>query len=88
MDKKCQANKTWREHFLKKYPELFSDSSENEIEMDIDEGQTRPKKPNLAEIRERLLCKRVEERFTNYESVMSDPNIDMMEKIILPSKSN
>ena len=50
--------------------------------MDIDKGQTRPKKPNLAEIRERLLCKRMEERFTNYEGIMSDPNIGMMKKII------
>ena len=86
--KNAEQIKTWREHFLKKYPEIFSDSSENEIEMDIDEGKTRPKKPNLAEIGERLLCKRTEERFTNYESVMSDPKIGMTEKIILPSKSD
>ena len=78
--------KTWREHFLKKYPEIFSDSSENEVEMDIDERQTGPKKPNLAEIRERLLCKRMEERFTNYKGVMSDPNIGMTEKIIYLQK--
>ena len=50
--------------------------------MDIDEGQTRPKEKNLAEIRERLLCKRMEERFTNDEGVMSGPNIGMTEKII------
>ena len=74
--------RTWREHFLGKYFEIFRDSSENEVEMDIDEGKTRPKKPNLAEIRKRLLCKRTEERFTNYESVMSDRNLTLMAKII------
>ena len=56
--------RTRREYFWRKYPEIFNDSSENEVEMDIDEGQTRPKKPNLAEIRERLLYKRMAERFT------------------------
>ena len=71
---------------MRKYPEIFSDSSEKEVEMDIDEGQTRPKKPSLAEIIERLLCKRTEERFTNYEGVMSDHNIGMTEKIIYLQK--
>ena len=42
--------------FLEKYPEIFRDSSENEVEMDIDERKTKPKKPNLTEIREKLLC--------------------------------
>ena len=37
--------------FLEKYPEIFRDSSENEVEMNIDEEKTRPKKPNLVEIR-------------------------------------
>ena len=46
-----------RECFWAKYPEIFNDSSENEVEMDIGEGKARPKKPNLAEIREKLLCK-------------------------------
>ena len=87
MDKRCLANKNLERTFLKKYPEIFSDSSENEVEMDIDEGQTRPKKPNLAEIRERLLCKRIEERFMNYEGVMSDPNTGMTEKIIYFQKA-
>ena len=80
--KDAEQIKTWREHFLEKYPEIFSNSLENEVEMDTEEGQTRPKKPNLAEIRERLLCKRMEERFTNYEGVMSDPNLTLTERII------
>ena len=49
--------------------------------MDIDKGKTRPKKPNLAEIRERLLCKRTKERFTDYEVVMSDSNLSLVQKI-------
>ena len=43
--------KTCRECFWRKHPEIFNNSSENEAEMDIDEGKTRSKKPNLAEIR-------------------------------------
>ena len=68
--------------FLEKYPEIFRDSSENEVEMDIDEGKTRPKKPNLAEIREKLLCKRTTEVFTDYYDIESDPNLTLVEKII------
>ena len=72
--------KTWREFFDKKYPKMFGDSSKTE--MDIDEGKTRPKKPNLAEIREKLLCKRTTEVFTDYCGVESDPNLTLVEKII------
>ena len=85
--KDAEQIRTWREHFLKKCPEIFSDSSENEAEMDIDEGQTRSKKPNLAKIRERLLCKRTAERFTNYDEVMSDRNLTLMEQIIYLQKA-
>ena len=46
-----------------------------------EEGQTRPKKPNLTEIRERLLCKRMTDRFTDYQSVMSDSDLNLMAKI-------
>ena len=35
-----------RECFWAKYPEIFNDSSENEVEMDTGEGKARPKKPN------------------------------------------
>ena len=69
--------KTWREFFEKKYPKMFGDSS-----TDIDEGKTRPKKPNLAEIREKLLCQRTTEAFTDYRGVESDPNLTLVEKII------
>ena len=49
--KDAEKIRTSRECFWRKYPEIFNDSSENEVEMDIGEGKTRPKKPNLAEIR-------------------------------------
>ena len=74
--------KTRRECFWRKYPEIFRDSSENEVEMDIDEGKTRPKKPYLAEIRKMLLCKRMTEVFTDYYGVESDPDLTLVEKII------
>ena len=57
---------------------MFGDSS-----MDIDEvPKTRPKKPNLTEIREKLLCQRMTEAFTDYRGVESDPNLTLVEKII------
>ena len=87
MAKDAEQIRTWREHVLEKYPKIFSDFSENEVKMDIDKGQTRPKKPNLAEIRERLLCKRMVERFTNYDEVMSDRNLTLKEQIIYLQKA-
>ena len=68
--KDAEKIKTCRECFWRKYPEIFNDSSENEV----DEGKTRPKKPNLAEIRKRLLCNRMTEAFTDYRGGESDPN--------------
>ena len=68
--------------FLEKYPEIFNNSSENEVEMDIDEGKTRPKKPNLVEIRKRLLCKRTTEAFTDYRGIESDSSLTLVGKII------
>ena len=73
--------------FLGKYPEIFNDSSENEVEMDIGEGKTRPKKPNLAEIREKLLFKRTTEAFTDYHGVESDPSLTLVEKMIKLQKA-
>ena len=59
---------------------MFGESSESE--MDIDEWKTRPKKPNLAEIREKLLYKRKTEAFTDYDGVMSDSTLSSVQKII------
>ena len=81
-ERDAEKIKTRRERFWKKYPEIFNDSSENEVEMDIDKGKTRPKKPNLVKIRKRLLCKRTTEVFTNYHGIESDPNLTLVEKII------
>ena len=80
----------WYECFQRDYPETFRVMEA----METEEGQTRPKKPNiaeeeqtrskkshLAEIRERLLCKRMTERFIDYQGVMFDSNLDLMAKI-------
>ena len=76
--KDAEKIKALREGFRKKYPEIFRDSSENEV----GEGETRPKKPNLAQIRKRLLCNRTTEAFTDYHGVESDPNLTLLERII------
>ena len=71
-----------REHFWRKYPEIFKDSSENEVEMNIDEGKTRPKKLSLGEIKERLLRNKTTDAFTDYHAVQSDPNLTLVERMI------
>ena len=85
--KDAKKIKRHRECFWEKYPEIFNDSSENEVEMDISKGKTRPKKPNLAEIREKLLCKRTTEAFTDYRGIESDPSLTLVEKIIKLQKA-
>ena len=79
--KDAEKIKTLRECFWRKFPEIFRDSSENEVEMDIGEGKTRPKKPNLglAKIRKRPLCNRMTEA--------SDPSLTLMEKMIKLQKA-
>ena len=85
--KDAKKIKTRRECFWRKYPEIFNDSSENEVEMDIGEGKTRAKKPNLAEIRKRLLCNRTTEAFTDYCGVESDPILTLVKKMIKLQKA-
>ena len=80
--KDAKKIKKCRECFWERYPEIFNDSSENEVEMDIGKGKTRPKKPNLAEIRKRLLCNRTTEAFTDYHGVESNPSLTLVEKMI------
>ena len=77
-----------REYCWRKYPEIFNDSSENEVEMNIDEGKTRPKRPNLGEIKERLLRNRTTEAFTDYRGVESDPSLTLVERMIKLQKSD
>ena len=55
--------------------------------MDIGEGKTGPKKPNLAEIREKLLCKRMTQAFTDYRGIESDPSLTLVEKMIKLQKA-
>ena len=68
-----------REYLWRKYPEIFNDSSD---EMNIDEGKTWPKKPNLGEIKERLLRNRTTEAFADYHGVQYDPNLTLVERMI------
>ena len=78
--------KTWREFFEKKYPKMFSDSSETEMNIDIDTTmKTKPpidREEKLRKVEEKLLSERTNERFTNYDSVMSDDNLSLPQKII------
>ena len=57
---------------------MFSDFSENEVEMDTTmETESKPAKDRekkLSKVEEKLLSKRTNERFKNYDGVMSDPN--------------
>ena len=79
--------KNIRESFWERYPEIFNDSSENEVESNIDEGKTRPKKPNLGEIKERLLRNRTTEAFADYHGVQYDPNLTLVERMIKLQKA-
>ena len=82
---------TWNDHFLKEYPKIFNDSSENEVEMDI--GTTMETKPTidreekLRKVEEKLLSKKTNEMFTNYEGVINDPNLTLTQKIIYFQKA-
>ena len=63
---------------------IFNDSSD---EMNIGEGKTRPKKPNLGEIKERLLRNRTTEAFADYHAVQYDPNLTLVERMIKLQKA-
>ena len=68
---------------MKKYPKIFNDSSENEVEMDIEVASTMgteskfiiDREKKLRKSKEKLLSKRTDEKFTSYEGVMSDPSL-------------
>ena len=84
---------TWKDHFLKEYPKTFNNSSENEVEMDIDIDTTMETKPTidrgkkLREVEEKLLSKRTNERFTSYDGVMFEPHSTPTQKIIYLQKA-
>ena len=83
--KDAERIKNIRESFWERYPEIFKDSSENEVEMETTmETESRSivdREEKLRKVEERLLSKRTNERFTNYDVVMSDPNLTLVEKI-------
>ena len=68
---------SWYERFQRDYPEAFRVGEA----METEGKKTRSKKLNLAEIREKLLCKRMTERFIEYQEVMADSNLDLTAKI-------
>ena len=78
--------KSIRESFWERYPEMFNDSSENEVEMETTmETESRPivdREEKLRKVKEKLLSKRTNERFTNYDGVMSDDSLSLSQKII------
>ena len=75
-----------KEHFLEEYPKIFNISTENEVEMETTmETESRPiidREEKLWEVEKRLLSKRTNERFTNYDGVMSDDSLSLSQKII------
>ena len=77
--------KSWKEHFLEKYPNIFNVSTENEVEMETTmETESGPKdrEEKLRKDEEKLLSNKTNERFTNYDGVMSDPKLTLAGKII------
>ena len=78
--------KNIRESFWERYPEIFNDSLENEVEMEtMMETESRPivdREEKLWKVEEKLLSKRTNEKFTNYDGVMSDDSLSLSQKII------
>ena len=81
MDKQCRSNRDLGRQFFERVPKICNGSSENEDEMNIDVDTTMKTKPpkdreeELRKVKEKLLSKRTNERFTNYDGVMSDDNL-------------
>ena len=79
---------------MKEYPKIFNDSSENEVEMDIEVATTMETKPTidreekLRKVEEKLSNKKTNEMLTriNYEDVINDPNLTLTQKIIYLQK--
>ena len=71
--KDAERIKNIRESFWERYPEIFNNSSENEVEMETTmETESRPiidREEKLRKVEERLLSKRTNERFTNYDGL-------------------
>ena len=73
--------KNHREYFWRKYPEIFDDSSENEVEMDTTmETESRPiidREEKLRKVEEKLLSNKTHEPLTTYDDVMSDNKLSL-----------
>ena len=82
----AQRIKNIRESFWERYPEIFNDSSENEVEMETTmETESRPiidREEKLLRVKEKLLSNKTNERLTNYDGVMSDDSLSLSQKII------
>ena len=69
---------------MKEYPKIFS--TENEVEMETTmETESRPiidREEKLQKVKENLLSKRTNERFTDYDGVMSNNSLSLSQKII------
>ena len=76
--------KTWRDHFLKEYPKMFGDSSGTEMDVDTTMRIKPPieREEKLRKVGEKLLSMRTNERFTDCDGVMLDPNLTLTQKII------
>ena len=65
---------------------MFGNSSGTEMDIDVDTTmKTKPpidREEKLRKVEEKLLSKRTNERFTNYDGVMSDDNLSLPQKII------
>ena len=90
--KDTERVKNIRESFWERYPEIFNDSSENEVEMGTTmETESRPivdREEKLRKVEEKLLSKRTNGRFTNYDGVMSDDSLSRPQKIIHLQKAS
>ena len=75
---------TWKSYFLKEYPKIFNVSTENEVKMETTmETESRPKREEkLWKVEEKLLSNKTNERFTNYDGVMTDDNLSLPQKVI------
>ena len=84
--KDAERIKNIRESCWERYPEIFNDSSENDVEMETTmETESRPivdREEKLRKVEEKLLSNKTKEWFTNYDGVMSDDSLSLSQKII------
>ena len=85
MDKQCHSNRDLERSFFERVPKIFNDCSENEAKMDNDTTmETKPtigREEKLRKVERKLLSNKTNERFTNYEGVINDPNSDTKDNL-------